>query len=96
MKKRTQLEGSHAGEIVALVLGVCELKKVLKSYFGTLPAMEKRPKLKKKCKYRYFEKALIARAWKTLQKVVSWTDFLAKNVYILITVFLTGNIVKTL
>ena len=47
MKKRTQLEGSHAGEIVALVLGVCELKKVLKNYFGTLPAMEKRPKLKK-------------------------------------------------
>ena len=27
-------------------------------------------------------------------KAVSWTDFLAKNVYILITVFLTGNIVK--
>ena len=66
----------------------------MKGHFGTLPAMEKRPKLKKKCKYRYFEKALIARAWKTLQKVVSWTDFLAKNVYILITVFLTGNIVK--
>ena len=27
-------------------------------------------------------------------KAVSWTDFLAKNVYVLITMFLTGNIVK--
>ena len=69
MKKRTQLEGSHAGEIVALVLGVCELKKVLKSYFGTLPAMEKRPKLiKKNVNIDILKRLLIARAWKTLQK----------------------------
>ena len=36
--------------------------------FGRFRALEKRPKVKKRCKQRYFERFLDARALKTMQK----------------------------